>query len=69
MTNPTIRIHNMETDEIIDREMNLAELAQYKKDQSDGQALKAAESIEAAAKADLLTRLGITAAEADLLLK
>lgn len=59
----------METDEIIDREMNLAELAQYKKDQSDGQALKAAESIEAAAKADLLTRLGITAAEADLLLK
>lgn len=29
MTNPTIREHNLETDEIIDREMNDQELAQW----------------------------------------
>jgi len=31
MTKPLIRIHNLETDEIIDREMNDAEYAQYQK--------------------------------------
>jgi len=29
MTRPIIRIHNVETDEVIDREMNDAEFAQY----------------------------------------
>lgn len=29
MTNPTIRIHNQETDEIIDREMTAEELEQW----------------------------------------
>ena len=29
MTNPMIRIHNIETDKIVDREMNDKELAQY----------------------------------------
>ena len=33
MTKPTIRIHNTETNEIIDREMNDIEFAQYEKDQ------------------------------------
>ena len=63
-----IRIHNVETDEIIDREMTAAELKAY----SAGQAMQAAKIAEieavATAKADLLNRLGITAEEAALLL-
>jgi hypothetical protein len=32
MDKPMIRIHNLETNEIIDREMNESELAQYEQD-------------------------------------
>lgn len=42
-TRPTIRIHNIETDEIIDREMNDAEFAQYQTDQA-AQAIAKAEA-------------------------
>jgi len=68
MTNPMIRIHNTETDEVIDREMTAAELKEHKANQV-ALAAKVAE-IEAAAnaKAALLERLGITAEEAALLL-
>ena len=63
-----IRIHNITTDEIIDREMNDAEFAQYQADQ----ATRAAEQAEAATKAAqrqaLLNRLGITEEEARILL-
>lgn len=57
---PMIRIHNAETDEVIDREMNDAEFAQYKADkaaQAEQEALKAAAAAE---KAALLARLGLT---------
>ena len=68
MTNPIIRIHNVETDEVIDREMTAAELKAH----LAGQAIQAAKVAEmesaATAKADLLNRLGITAEEAALLL-
>ncbi len=68
MTKPTIRIHNAETDEIIDREMTDAEFAKYEAEQ----AKYAAEATEAATKAAqrqaLLERLGITEDEARLLL-
>jgi hypothetical protein len=68
MSKPIIRIHNVETNEIIDREMTDAEFAQYQADQA-AQAAKQAESeAKATAKAALLTRLGITAEEAQLLL-
>jgi hypothetical protein len=68
MTNPMIRIHNVETDEIIDREMNAEELEQHKKylaeiDQKEKDVKAAVLSKEA-----LLTKLGITAEEAELLL-
>lgn len=68
MTNPTIRIHNTETDEVIDREMNAKEFAQYEKDQSAAEVLKAADVAQVDAKTALLERLGITAEEAKLLL-
>lgn len=68
MTNPMIRIHNTETDEIIDREMNADELEQHKKDLA--QSAKAYKDVAEAAiaKEALLTKLGITADEATLLL-
>ena len=68
MTKPMIRIHNTETDEVIDREMNDTEFAKYETDQAE-QAIKEAEAeAKATAKADLLAKLGITAEEAKLLL-
>jgi len=68
MPNPKIRIHDIVTNEIIDREMNADELAQYKLDQAEIVAKKADEQATATAKAALLTKLGITADEAALLL-
>ena len=68
MTRPTVRIHDLSTDEVIDREMNDAEFAQYEADQAAVATQAAAEAAKAAEKAALLARLGITADEAKLLL-
>ena len=68
MTRPMIRIHDLSTDEVIDRKMNDAEFAQYEADQAAYAAQAAAEAAKAAEKAALLTKLGITADEAKLLL-
>ena len=67
-TRPMVRIHNVVTNEIIDREMNDAEFAQWQIDQEAYATQAAAEAAKAAEKAALLTRLGITADEAKLLL-
>jgi hypothetical protein len=63
-----IRIHNSETNEVIDREMNNAEFAQYEADVLAAAAELAAKEKAAADKAALLAKLGITADEAALLL-
>jgi hypothetical protein len=68
MARPTVRIHNTETNEIIDREMNDIEFAAYKKDQEEIAAAKVEAEAKAIAKATLLDKLGITADEAKLLL-
>jgi hypothetical protein len=68
MTRPIVRIHNIEIDEVIDREMTDAEFAQWEADQAAQAAQAAAEAAKAAEKAALLERLGITADEAKLLL-
>ena len=68
MTKPIIRIHNVETNEVIDREMTNAEFAEYQKDQEKFAAIKAEGEAKAETKAALLDRLGITADEAKLLL-
>lgn len=65
---PTIKIHNVETDEIIEREMNAEELAQWEIDQAKTNAEIAKRAEAAAAKAALLEKLGITEEEAKLLL-
>jgi hypothetical protein len=65
---PVIRIHDLSNDEVIDREMNDEEFAQYEADQIAIAAKAAADAAKAAEKAALLERLGITADEAKLLL-
>ena len=68
MAKPMIRIHNSQTNQVIDREMNDEEFANYQADQ-EAKALREAEAAaKAQAKAELLERLGITADEAKLLL-
>jgi hypothetical protein len=67
-TRPTIRIHNTETDEVIDREMNDAEFAQYQADQAAQAIAKAEVEAKEAQRQAILDRLGLTADEAKLLL-
>ena len=68
MTKPTIRIHDTETDEIIDREMTDAEFEQSKKDDAYILARNEALAEKETARTALLNRLGITEDEAKLLL-
>jgi hypothetical protein len=63
-----IRIHNVETGEIVDREMTAAEIKAHEADAAALKALENAHKAKAADKAALLVRLGITAEEAALLL-
>jgi hypothetical protein len=68
MPNPTIRIHNTETNEIIDRKMTDEEFAIYEEDANQSKAKSAALEQKAAAKRAVLEKLGLTADEAALLL-
>jgi len=57
---PMVRIHNAETNEVIDREMDDAEFAEW---QTQQEAIKVASEAKAKAEADkaaLLARLGLT---------
>lgn len=65
---PTIKIHNIETGEVIEREMNAHELAdlQARRDEHDAQMQAKQEAV--AAREAVLERLGITEEEARLLL-
>lgn len=65
---PMVRIHNTETDEIIDREMNDEEFAIHIAVQEERAANVAEEAAKAEARAALLARIGITEDEAKLLL-
>jgi len=68
MSNPIIRIHNALTNEIIDREMTDIELAENNAMKENVKKEKTEREANAVSKAALLTRLGITAEEAQLLL-
>jgi hypothetical protein len=68
MTNPIVKIHNVETGEVIEREMNAEELAQHQADVAASQARLEQEAAKEAEKAALLEKLGITEDEAKLLL-
>jgi hypothetical protein len=62
-TIPTVRIHNIETGEIIDREMNDSEFAEYQADQAAQAIAKAETEVKETAKAAILDRIGLTADE------
>jgi hypothetical protein len=68
MTKPIVRIHNVETDEVIDREMNDQEFAAYEANQAAQATAQAEAEAKAEAKAALLEQLGITEEQAKLLL-
>jgi hypothetical protein len=68
MIKPMIRIHNVETNEVIDREMTAAELKAYEAALAQEAARNAEVEAKATAKNEVLNRLGITADEAALLL-
>jgi hypothetical protein len=68
MSRPIIREHNLKTDEIIDREMNDAEFAQYQADQVAEAERQAEAEAKAAARQAILDRLGLTENEAKILL-
>jgi hypothetical protein len=63
-----IKIHNVKTSEIIEREMNADELAQHEADKAAATAQAEATTKAEAARQALLDKLGITADEAKLLL-
>jgi hypothetical protein len=68
MTNPIIRIHNIETNEVIDREMTAAEFAEWSAQKAIDDAKAQEVENKESAKTALLAKLGITADEAALLL-
>jgi len=59
-TRPMVRIHDLETNEVIDREMNDAEFEQYEADKAAQTIAAAAKAKAEADKAALLARLGLT---------
>jgi hypothetical protein len=63
MTKPMVRIHDAQTDEIVDREMTTVEFKQYEKDQKETLNRKAEADTKAAAKQAILDRIGLTADE------
>ena len=65
---PLIKIHNAETGEIIEREMNEKELAQYELERVAAEKEASVKGQKGQANAALLEKLGITEDEAKLLL-
>ena len=68
MTKPQIKEYNCETQEEIIRDATSAEIAQMAKDKAENKTRKAEAEAKTTAKAALLSKLGITAEEAVLLL-
>ena len=62
---PTIRIHNMATDEVIDREMTDAEYAEYKEQQANDAAMAQAREVTEIAKAAAEAKLAALGLDAD----
>lgn len=65
---PMVRIHDTAIDEVIDREMNDAEFAEYQNDVAVREAEKAASAEARALKISAYEKLGLTAEEITALL-
>ena len=68
MAKPMVRIHNLESDEVIDREMTAAEFKIYEADQAAELLRKTEAEAKATQRQAVLDRLGLTSEEAALLL-
>jgi len=68
MSKPIIRIHNTQTDEVIDREMNDQEFAAFEADQAAQAEAQATANAKAAQRRAILEHLKITEEEARILL-
>lgn len=68
MTKPMVRIHDLATDEIIDREMTTEEFAEYKENQKIAIAKQQEIEAKATARQAIADRLGLTADELAVLL-
>jgi hypothetical protein len=68
MTKPIIREHNIETGQVIDREMTDAEFEKWQLEQEIKMQRIEAEAAKVAQRQAILDRLGLTAEEAALLL-
>ena len=62
-TRPMVRIHDISTDEVIDREMNDDEFAQYETDKANDIARQTEAQAKETAKAAILDRIGLTVDE------
>ena len=67
-TRPMVRIHNSETNEIIDREMHDDEFAQWQANKIIAETADAAKAKTKVDKAALLNRLGLTEDELQTIL-
>ena len=67
-TRPMLRIHDLATNEILDREMNDAEYKEHLENLQASAIRQAEAETRRSARAALLDKLGITADEAKLLL-
>lgn len=63
MSRPIVRIHNIETDEVIDREMTVAEFNQHKANLILDAEHQTEVDAKSAQKEAILDRLGVTADE------
>lgn len=68
MTKPTIRIHNVETNEVIDREMTAAEIKKYEAEQEIQKNAQLEFEKKEAQKLAIAERLGLTVDELQVLL-
>jgi putative NADH-flavin reductase len=68
MTKPMIRIHDISTDEVIDREMTKDEIADHEAIQAAFVLAEAEAEAKVEARQAILDRLGLTSDEAALLL-
>ena len=63
MTKPTIKIHDVLSGEVIEREMTKAEADSLAADQTEAQARRQAQQAKETEKAAVLAKLGLTADE------
>ena len=68
MANPMIKEHNVETGEVIEREMNAQELAQHEANIAEQETKKAEQAAKDAAKQAVIDKLGLSADEVAALL-